>query len=580
MQTLLPTLNDLAQKPGLYERSSRSPISSATDGSSFAQIVQDAAQVHSSQPISTENSVSSAGVSDAAHDRAASGSEDAQDTSPSRDQPLVGEPPDQPEAAAAERSTPAGADSVEGPAQNDAGSAQGLPADSAVSGEGDPARELDKQKNLNIVEYAPSSIVRDDAAGTERSGEAGSSKASPAAPSDAAPGPSAPGKHSTAMPADGRPSSAPTSITREADSTSRPDVAYQRQQIGADSHVTDRTSSGDSQPAADSRSLEPTSASTQSPPKSIATDDTVSRAPSSTPSQSGDGQLLPSSAAPGERGTVNYEPHQAGGRAPRDGGALQSPIQHGQPETSQDSRRDDGQSQPRADQPGRLAPNNESTPRAPASARAVQIDAAVRVENATGQPATLQLAAPLPVPPSLPSSTTAGVVQQLPTSTTPTPRADPDHDPFTARILRGLSATLNQRGGVLTMRLEPPELGQLRIQMTITQGTVSAEFQTATPQAQALLERSLAVLRSALQGHGLTVERLTVHTAQQVNTQATRQDPTEQQTQQNRHHADAGKGESRGRRDGDQTGSFRHPMPRSTNEYTAFDVSPQPVGAD
>ncbi|MEE9129507.1 MAG: flagellar hook-length control protein FliK [Phycisphaerales bacterium] len=210
----------------------------------------------------------------------------------------------------------------------------------------------------------------------------------------------------------------------------------------------------------------------------------------------------------------------------------------------------------------------------------MQIDAAVRVENATGQPATLQLAAPLPVPPSLPSGTTASLVQELPTPTTPTPSADPDHDPFTARILRGLSATLNQRGGVLTMRLEPPELGQLRIQMTITQGTVSAEFQAATPQAQALLERSLAVLRSALQGHGLTVERLTVHTAQQVNTQATRQDPPEQQTQQERQHADAGKGESRGRRDGDQTASFRRPMPRPTNEYAAFDVSPQPAGAD
>ena len=109
---------------------------------------------------------------------------------------------------------------------------------------------------------------------------------------------------------------------------------------------------------------------------------------------------------------------------------------------------------------------------------------------------------------------------------------------------------------------------------------MSAEFQAATPQAQALLERSLAVLRSALQGHGLTVERLTVHTAQQVNAQATRQDAPEQQTQQDREQADAGKGESRGRRDGDQTDSFRYPVPRPTGEYAAFDISPQPVGAD
>ncbi len=578
MQTLLPIQNDLAQKPGLYERSSRSPIRSATDRSSFAQIVGDAAQVRSSPLISTEKNVSSARVSDAAHDRAASGFEDAQDTSPSRDQPLTSEPPDRPKAAATGRSTPA--DSVEDPAQNDAGSAQGSPADSAVVAKGDPAREPGQQTNLKTIETTASSIVRGDATGTEGSGDAGSSNPSPVGPSDAAPGPSAPGQDSTAAPADGRPSSAPTSIASEADSTSRPDVAYQRQQIGADSRVTDRTASGDSQSAADSRSREPASDSTQSPPKSIATDDTLSRAPSSTPSQSGDGQLLPSSAAPGERGTVNYELHQAGGRAPRDGGALQSPIQHGQGETSQEYRNNESQSQSRSDQPDRQTSSAERTPRAPASARAVQIDAAVRVENTTGQPATVQLAAPLPAPASLPSSTTASLVQALPTPTTPTPSADPDHDPFTARILRGLSATLNQRGGVLTMRLVPPELGQLRIQMTITQGTVSAEFQTSTPQAQALLERSLAVLRSALQGHGLIVERLTVHTAQQVNAQATRHDAPEQQTQQDREQADAGKGESRGRRDGDQTDSFRYSVPRPTGEYAAFEISPQPAGAD
>ena len=580
MQTLLPTLTDLAptQADGLHQRSDASRITSQAHRSSFTQILK---QTQRSDPPGAAAGDDRDGpdtTSKAARDGSAPEVTSTDQPALTRGQPPADEPTTRSKAPEQGRST--SPDSVERSAQNDVGSAQGLPAGSAVLAKGDPARELDQQTNLKTIESAASSIVREDAAGTERSGEAGSAKASPVAPSDAAPGPSAPGKDSTATPADGRPSSAPTSIAREADSTSRPDVAYQRQQIGAESHVTDRTSSGDNQSAGDSRSLERTSALTQSPPKSVATDDTVSRAPSSTPSQSSDGQLLPSSAAPSERGTVVYEPHQAGGRAPRDGGALQSPIQHGQPETSQDSRRDDGQSQPRADQPGRLAPNNESTPRAPASARAVQIDAAVRVENATGQPATLQLAAPLPVPPSLPSSTTAGVVQQVPTPSTPTPSADPDRDPFTARILRGLSATLNQRGGVLTMRLEPPELGQLRIQMTITQGTVSAEFQTSTPQAQALLERSLAVLRSALQGHGLTVERLTVHTAQQVNAQATRQDPAEQQTQHQRHYADAGRGESRGRRDGDQTGSFRYPMPRPTNEYTAFDVSPQPAGAD
>jgi flagellar hook-length control protein FliK len=33
----------------------------------------------------------------------------------------------------------------------------------------------------------------------------------------------------------------------------------------------------------------------------------------------------------------------------------------------------------------------------------------------------------------------------------------------------------------MTMRLDPPELGQLRVQMTLARGTVSASFIAQTP---------------------------------------------------------------------------------------------------
>jgi flagellar hook-length control protein FliK len=81
----------------------------------------------------------------------------------------------------------------------------------------------------------------------------------------------------------------------------------------------------------------------------------------------------------------------------------------------------------------------------------------------------------------------------------------------TAPIVRSLSALVNQRGGVMTMRLDPPELGQLRIQMHLGRGVVSADFHAATAPARALLEKHLSVLRSALEAQGLTVERLSVH---------------------------------------------------------------------
>jgi flagellar hook-length control protein FliK len=63
----------------------------------------------------------------------------------------------------------------------------------------------------------------------------------------------------------------------------------------------------------------------------------------------------------------------------------------------------------------------------------------------------------------------------------------------------------------MTMRLEPPELGALRIQMSLNGPVVSARFVATTPEAHTLLERNIAALRSALESHGMQVERLSVH---------------------------------------------------------------------
>jgi flagellar hook-length control protein FliK len=125
-----------------------------------------------------------------------------------------------------------------------------------------------------------------------------------------------------------------------------------------------------------------------------------------------------------------------------------------------------------------------------------------------------------------------------------------------SQAIRGLAAMVNQRGGSMTMRLDPPELGQLRVQMTIVGGNVTAEFTAGTQQTQALLDRHMTALRASLEGQGLTVERLTVHaTPAAASTQhaAFRQDDggasTQQQNQQWSNQHDAGGSESRGRRE-------------------------------
>ena len=75
-----------------------------------------------------------------------------------------------------------------------------------------------------------------------------------------------------------------------------------------------------------------------------------------------------------------------------------------------------------------------------------------------------------------------------------------------------------------------------------------------------MLEKSIAALRSTLEGQGLTVERLTVHVAPPGGQQFLRDDGNSSMNQHARqhHHHDAANGESRGRRDEQPDQSRRH----------------------
>ena len=147
--------------------------------------------------------------------------------------------------------------------------------------------------------------------------------------------------------------------------------------------------------------------------------------------------------------------------------------------------------------------------------------------------------------------------------------ARPSLDPApTGRLAaKGIDILSNQRGGAITMRLEPPALGQLRIELQISQGAVVADFTAATPEARVLLEANLGMLRERLESQGLAVERMTVHggrgtEAAPIATTAQggefRQDSNgsgsdaRDRGDRSGGRQDAADGESRGRRDGEQ----------------------------
>lgn len=84
----------------------------------------------------------------------------------------------------------------------------------------------------------------------------------------------------------------------------------------------------------------------------------------------------------------------------------------------------------------------------------------------------------------------------------------------TARIARGLHNAVQQKGGAVTLRLTPPEMGTVRIQLQIQNGTVNAQFHAETESTRTMLNQQLSQLRSSLEHQGLSVDRLSVQPMQ------------------------------------------------------------------
>ena len=81
---------------------------------------------------------------------------------------------------------------------------------------------------------------------------------------------------------------------------------------------------------------------------------------------------------------------------------------------------------------------------------------------------------------------------------------------FRAQVAQGLSAALRQGRGEVTLRLTPKALGELRISLTVQNGSVDARVKPATTEAHRLLEQGVESLRHALEARGLKVGRIEI----------------------------------------------------------------------
>jgi flagellar hook-length control protein FliK len=87
--------------------------------------------------------------------------------------------------------------------------------------------------------------------------------------------------------------------------------------------------------------------------------------------------------------------------------------------------------------------------------------------------------------------------------------SEADHRRFVDRVARALP-TAEGRGGTLRLRLSPPELGALRLEVKVLNGALTARVEAETPLARSLLLDSLPVLRERLEDQGVRVDQFDV----------------------------------------------------------------------
>lgn len=82
------------------------------------------------------------------------------------------------------------------------------------------------------------------------------------------------------------------------------------------------------------------------------------------------------------------------------------------------------------------------------------------------------------------------------------------------RVARAFQVA-QQRGGDLKLRLSPPELGSLKIELRVQDGVMSARLETETQSARTALVESLPALRERLAEQGIRIDRFDVDLMQQ-----------------------------------------------------------------
>lgn len=103
------------------------------------------------------------------------------------------------------------------------------------------------------------------------------------------------------------------------------------------------------------------------------------------------------------------------------------------------------------------------------------------------------------------------------------------------RIVSHVKSDLTPGGGSMKIRLDPPRLGQLQIDVTVDDGILTASFRTTNDEATRLLSHSISQLKTSLEQAGLSVDRIQVRQASPGEQASSNRQSSDQDQQQQQH---------------------------------------------
>ena len=150
------------------------------------------------------------------------------------------------------------------------------------------------------------------------------------------------------------------------------------------------------------------------------------------------------------------------------------------------------------------------------------------------------------------------------TRTNSAPTIDPSR--FVSRVTKAFEAAQLQGGGPIRMRLSPPELGMLQVQIEVKEGVLTASLEAETHAARNLLLENLPALRDRLAEQQISIEKFDVDVRDESS------DPDYEQANRQESDADAQEDRQNQRRTTGRTSTSTQ-QPTETSATTPSTIS-------